>query len=87
MFTKLFGILVAVGGLLCWTAPARADTGNEWKAVCADCHEPGEMSEEKVSEVTQKILDISAGKLKHKKPYKLDAATAKAMAEILTSQP
>lgn len=87
MFTKFFGILVAMLGLLYWTTPATSDTGKEWKATCSECHEPGDFSAEKTEEVARKILDISAGKLKHKKAIKLDAKEAADIAAILTSHP
>jgi len=87
MFTKLFGVLLTIVGMLSWVMPASADTGNEWKSACAECHESGDYSDEKTTDVTQKILDISAGKLKHKKAFKLDAKTAADIAAILTSEP
>jgi cytochrome c553 len=71
---------LAFGG----TALADAAAGKaKFEEVCADCHEPGDFKGKPAAELSQKMKDISSGKMKHKGKVKLtDAEIADLIAHL-----
>lgn len=66
------------------TALADAAAGKaKFDEVCSDCHEPADFKGKPAAELSQKMKDISAGKMKHKGKVKLtDAEIADLIAHL-----
>jgi mono/diheme cytochrome c family protein len=86
--THIVTITLAAAGLAGFSGAVRADAAAgkaTFDKVCAECHEADDFKGEDVKDITAKIEEISAGKMKHKKAFKLSAQEASDVAAYMVS--